>query len=213
MTTAYEIRKRARNSLGNQIFDKRWLYPLVVTLIANAILGFSGFTVAAVFIIYGLIYVGHSKYYLETSRRRNAPENMSLALDGFKGGIGENIITGLLYLVFLALWSMLFIIPGIIKYYSYSMTFFIKAEHPEYTATQAITESRRIMNGNKFRLFCLDLSFIGWIIVGALCLGIGTLWVSAYMNMAHAEFYREISGDRVGAADPDSFLDSFIESL
>ena len=59
-------------------------------------------------------------------------------------------------------------------------------------ATQCITESRRIMSGNKMRLFLLDLSFIGWYIVGALCFGIGTLWVNAYHQMARANFYEDL---------------------
>ena len=67
-------------------------------------------------------------------------------------------LTGL----YIALWSLLFIIPGIIKSFSYAMAPYILAEHPEMTASEAITESRHMMDGNKWRLFCLDFSFIGW---------------------------------------------------
>ena len=72
------------------------------------------------------------------------------------------------------------------------MTFYIKNDHPEYTATEAITESRRMMDGHKMDFFLLQLSFIGWWIVGVLCFGIGTLWVQAYNETANAIFYEEL---------------------
>lgn len=78
------------------------------------------------------------------------------------GRIGSGIIMNLLVGIFTFLWSLLFIIPGIIKSYSYSMTPFILAEHPEISENEAITRSRHMMDGNKWRLFCLMFSFIGW---------------------------------------------------
>lgn len=76
--------------------------------------------------------------------------------------IGSGIIMNLLVGIFTFLWSLLFIIPGIIKSYSYAMTPFILAEHPELSENAAITRSRELMDGNKWRLFCLLFSFIGW---------------------------------------------------
>lgn len=76
--------------------------------------------------------------------------------------IGSGIVMNLLIGVFTSLWTLLFIIPGIIKTFSYAMTPFILAEHPEISENEAITRSRHMMNGNKWRLFCLMLSFIGW---------------------------------------------------
>ena len=87
---------------------------------------------------------------------------------------------------------MLFVIPGIIKACSYSMTYYIKLEHPEYTANQAITESRNMMRGYKMQYFLLKLSFIGWYILGALCLGVGVFWVDAYAQTSTAIFYEEL---------------------
>ena len=78
------------------------------------------------------------------------------------GRIGSGIIMNLLVGLYTFLWSLLFIIPGIIKSYSYSMTPFILAEHPEISENEAITRSRHLMDGNKWRLFCLMFSFIGW---------------------------------------------------
>lgn len=78
------------------------------------------------------------------------------------GRIGSGIIMNLLMGIFTFLWSLLFIIPGIIKSYSYAMTPFILAEHPELSENAAITRSRELMDGNKWRLFCMMFSFIGW---------------------------------------------------
>ena len=89
---------------------------------------------------------------------------------------------------------MLFIIPGIIANYSYAMTGFILAEYPEMTAGEAIERSKEMMDGNRFRLFCLQLSFIGWSILCSFTFGIGNLWLRPYRQAATAAFYREISG-------------------
>lgn len=102
----------------------------------------------------------------------------------------------LLYLLvnlYLFLWTLLFIIPGIIKSFSYSMTYFILNDHPEYTANQAITESRHMMNGHKMDYFLLCLSFLGWFILSILTVGIGFLWLAPYFYATSAAFYEEIS--------------------
>ena len=94
--------------------------------------------------------------------------------------------------VYLTLWTLL-IIPGIIKSFSYSMTYFILNDHPEYTANQAITESRHMMNGHKMDYFLLCLSFLGWFILSILTVGIGFLWLAPYFYATSAAFYEEIS--------------------
>ncbi len=187
-------RQRARASLGGRIFSSEWIYALIVSLIFSLVMGSAGtgFLAVLVFIFTGPASVGFCKYYLERARKNIAHDNLGVALDGFRGDIGANVVSGILVNVFIFLWSLLFIIPGIVKSYSYSMTYYVKCDHPEYTATQAIQESQMLMRGNKMRLFGLHLSFIGWFIVGALCLGVGLLWVSAYLKAAEAEFYREL---------------------
>ena len=95
--------------------------------------------------------------------------------------------------LYVLLWSLLFIIPGIIAGYSYAMTDYILAEHPEMTASEAIETSKQMMSGNRFRLFCLQFSFIGWSILCIFTLGIGNLWLTPYKQAATAAFYREVS--------------------
>ena len=81
--------------------------------------------------------------------------------------------------------------------YSYAMTGYILAEHPELTASEAIAQSKAMMAGNRWRLFCLQFSFIGWDILCALTLGIGNLALRPYRHAAEAAFYRELCGGTV----------------
>lgn len=76
--------------------------------------------------------------------------------------------------------------------YAYSMAYYIKLDHPDYGWKACIDESRRLMDGHKWEKFVLDLSFLGWIIVGSLCLGVGTLWVTPYMEATNAQFYEYV---------------------
>lgn len=100
----------------------------------------------------------------------------------------------LLQFLYVLLWSLLLFIPGVIASYSYAMTGYVLAEHPELTASEAIRRSKELMSGNRWRLFCLDLSFIGWILLCMLTFGIGNLWLRPYQQAARAAFYREVSG-------------------
>ena len=97
--------------------------------------------------------------------------------------------------IFIALWSMLFLIPGIVKIYSYSMTEYILEENPELSANEAIDRSRFMMRGHKFDLFWLQLSLIGWFFLCILTGGIGFLWLEPYYHCAKAAFYEEVKAD------------------
>ena len=108
---------------------------------------------------------------------------------------GHKVWGMFLVMLFTFLWSLLFIIPGIVKCFSYSMTPFILEEHPELGANEAIDHSRAMMKGHKFDLFWLILSFIGW---GFLCLftfGIGYLWLVPYMDTSISAFYEDVKAD------------------
>lgn len=100
------------------------------------------------------------------------------------------------------LWSLLFIIPGIIKGLSYSMAPFIAKENPNLTAEEAIQASMKIMDGNKMKLFLLFLGFIGWILLGMITFGIAFLFVTPYMQLAEAAFYEDLmAGKSISVKD------------
>lgn len=105
----------------------------------------------------------------------------------------KSFLVYLLVNLYLFLWTLLLIIPGIIKSFSYAMTYFIINDHPEYSLNQAITESRRMMDGHKMEYFLLCLSFIGWFILSCITLGIGFLWLIPYFYTTAAAFYEEIA--------------------
>lgn len=97
-------------------------------------------------------------------------------------------LTGL----FTFLWSLLLVIPGIIKAYSYSMAMYILAENPEIGALEAIDRSKAMMDGHKMELFVLNLSFIGWYLLCAVTFGIAAIWVTPYVSATTANFYNSI---------------------
>lgn len=111
------------------------------------------------------------------------------------GRYGHNVLGILLMDLFIFLWSLLLIIPGIIKAYSYAMTPYILVDEPELSANQAIEKSMAMMKGHKFDLFYLHLSFIGWIILSIITCGIGLLWLLPYMYVAQAAFYSDLKAE------------------
>ena len=191
--TRKEIKQKAKEQLGNQIFSSKWLIGLVVLLLVetiDAIATSITFGIASLIIMgplnFGIIYV-----FLKQARD-NEEMNIADIFKGFTTNFGDNFLISLMTSIYIFLWTLLFIIPGIIKTFSYSMSFYVKVDHPEYDYSQCITESRKLMKGHKWELFVLRLSFIGWYIVGILCLGIGVLWVNTYQQAAEAQFYNAI---------------------
>ena len=112
---------------------------------------------------------------------------------GFSPKYGRNIGAMFLKDIFLALWTCLFIIPGVVKCYSYRMVPYILADNPDIGAFEAISLSRKMMNGHKWNAFVLDLSFIGWHILGILTLGILEIfYVAPYFYSTDAELYQTL---------------------
>jgi uncharacterized membrane protein len=189
------FRANARAQLGGGIFANNWLMALVVCLIYSAILGVAaaipGIGSVATVLLTGFFMFGLSRVFLQLIRGQKDKVEVS---DLFCGSdeFGSLILLSLMYNLFIFLWSLLFVIPCIIKAYAYSMAFYIKHDHPEYDWKQCMDESQRYMKGYKWQLFCLDFSFIGWILLGALCCGIGTLWVTPYQYAARANFYENL---------------------
>lgn len=108
---------------------------------------------------------------------------------------GRVFVTILLQTLYIVLWSLLLVVPGIIKAISYSQTIYILKDNPELKFNGAIERSMAMMEGHKMEAFLLGISFIGWLLLGVLTLGIGMLWVTPYMNTAYAHFYDYVKED------------------
>lgn len=117
-----------------------------------------------------------------------------------EGRFVPELLNYLLSYIFQYLWTLLLIIPGWIKSYSYALTPYIVSDMvesgKEVGPTTGISESRKLMDGHKWELFVLDLSFIGWEILAFLTLGIGFIWLAPYIQVTKANFYRNIAGDQ-----------------
>ena len=107
-------------------------------------------------------------------------------------------VTKLLQGIYTALWSLLLVVPGVIKYYSYAMTDYILKEEPEMKNNAAIEKSMAMMENNKMKLFLLDLSFIGWALLAIVTFGIGFLFLQPYMQVSRAAFYEDLKAQQGG---------------
>ncbi len=144
----------------------------------------------AMLLVSSVIHLGYCKFNLDLVDLQNPQLNTLFA---YFSHWKTAVCTSLLQTLYVILWSLLLIIPGIMATYSYAMTGYILAENPYLTAREAISRSKYLMQGNRWRLFCLEFSFFGWNILAALSFGIGNLWLVPYRQAAFAEFYRDIS--------------------
>lgn len=152
---------------------------------------FAGILALANFLIGGTIQMGYARYLLDQHDHRK-PEFSTLfsQFESFGTGFCQQFLRGL----YVTLWSLLLVIPGIVASYRYAMTPFILAEHPTMTASEGIRASKELMQGHKLELFCLDLTFLGWDLLCVLTANLGNLALNPYKCAAHAAFYRQISG-------------------
>ena len=177
-----------------------WATAVVASLLYSLLMGLLNSSGFGSLILGGVMTVGLYIVLMQISR--NGSSGIENLFDGFRKGLGNNIVAGILVQLFTFLWALLFIIPGIVKSYSYAMTYMILADNPDMAPTEAIKASQAMMKGNKWRLFCLDLSFIGWVFLSALTLGIGLFWLIPYQEAAYAAFYRDICPAKV--AEPEN---------
>ena len=163
------------------------LYIGSVTLnFRNGIFGF------AAFLIGGVLQMGYADFLLKQHDRKETSFNdLFSKFDYFGTGFAQRFLRSL----YVLLWSLLFIIPGVVKEYSYAMTPFILAEHPNLTASRAIQLSEQLMDGHKTDLFILELSFIGWNILTMFTLNLGNIALNPYKNAARAAFYRQLQAE------------------
>lgn len=165
--------------------------PAIISLLAA--IGVAGSLLSlAQFLIGGVVQLGYVQFLLKQYRNGTGDfSDLFSQFNRFGQGFAQMFLRGL----YVFLWSLLFLIPGIIKSYSYAMTPFIMAENPNMTASEAIAVSKVIMDGHKWELFCLELSFIGWMFLSVLSFGIGFLFLTPYMNAAFTAFYKGITAD------------------
>ena len=158
------------------------LFVAVVALIV--ILAAIAFTVFAA----NVFKVGGCSFFI---KNRTMTGTFGNILDAFKSGhYGNVVLTMFFYDLYIALWSLLFIIPGIIKSYEYRMVPYILAENPGMDRKQVFEISKRMMNGQKMDTFILDLSFIGWGLLAGITCGIaGVFYVTPYIYATNTELY------------------------
>lgn len=184
--------------------DKAWAPAAIATLIFYVVtlaitysiefgIG-SEYSLLATLITLPLSY-GILVLFLDFARGEKI-ENSKL-FDGYKYGFQRIFTTGLLQLIYTVLWYLLLIIPGIIKSYSYSMTYYILKDNPELKNNAAIEKSMQMMDGHKMDLFLLHLSFIGWAILCLLTAGIGFIFLIPYMYTAQAHFYEDLKKESI----------------
>jgi len=184
---AKDFRKKAWQSLSGN-----WGLAILVYFLYMIVSSVASFVPLAPIVIAGPLSIGCAAVYLSIARREKA--GVEQLLDGTKNFV-NSFVAYLLVTVFTALWTLLFIIPGIIKAFSYSLTFYILRDHPEMSATEAIRRSEEMMKGHKWQLFCLYFSYIGWFMLCILSCGLLTFMVMPYMMQANVEFYRHLNGE------------------
>jgi uncharacterized membrane protein len=182
------LRKAARLQLRGS-----WFPAIGMVFVYLCISGFA-ISLAGIgyFIIFGPLMLGFCDYFLK--KTRGGTVTLNNLFSGFSM-FGQGVLLNILLFVFTALWTLLLIVPGIVKSLSYSMAYYIMLDNPGMNAIDAITASRKMMNGHKRRLFCLLLSFIGW---GLLCIpsfGIGLLWLIPYIALSQANFYEDLKNN------------------
>jgi len=221
---------RNLRALGRNALTGKWglgvlgtlLYMVLTTvpvIILNAIFGGADGSPAGVSTIYNLLItgpmtLGYAMFAISIFRKREtSPAEVFYGFERFGKALGLYIVM----VIFVLLWSLLLIVPGIIAAFRYSMSFYILADNPNMGIMEAINESKRMMRGNKWKFFCLNLSFIGWGILCLLTLGIGFLWFLPYMEVSIIAFYdilngslrsaRTIEGDPIGGSGESANTD------
>ncbi|MEA1987353.1 MAG: DUF975 family protein [Candidatus Marinimicrobia bacterium] len=180
-----ELMANARKSL-----EGKWGLAIGTFLVYWLIVAGASNIPFAMLVIGGAMHIGISIFSLNYARNQKA--DLEQIFDGFKVNFGRSIIAHLLKVIFVFLWTLLLIIPGIIKAIAYSQVYYILSEDKSISASDALIKSRKMMYGNKWKYFCLKLRFIGWWILSVWSLGIGFLWLAPYIKISCANFYDDI---------------------
>lgn len=198
--TAKDYRTIAKEKLGKDTGT----YALIALI--EAFLSFAlSYTVVGSIVISGPLALGVAGCYLAGVRDEKVSiENMFKGFDNFLSAFVLELVNS----IFIFLWSLLLIVPGIVASLSYSMSVFVLKDNPTITASEARHKSIELMKGNRWKLFCLEFSFIGWILLSLLTFGILFIWVLPYMGLAKAEFYKTLTGEPVVVIEENASDDS-----
>ena len=184
-----ELMRMAREALAG-----KWgtaagaTFLMFIIMIVTSIIPLLGIIIVYFFLL-GPFKFGFANFYLSIVRKQEV--KVGLIFTGFNE-FWKCFAANFMIMLFVFLWSLLLIIPGILAAYSYAMTFFIIVDNPEMTASAAIAQSKKIMYGNRWKLFCLCFRFFGWALLCILTCGIGNFWLLPYMGTSFAEFYEDI---------------------
>ena len=144
-------------------------------------------------ILVGAFQLGLVVFYLSLARRGSVEYGMMFrGFRSFGNALGASLLIG----AFVFLWSLLLIVPGIIARIAYSQTFYLLADDKTLGPLEAIRKSKQLMNGYKWKFFCLVLRFLGWSILCVLTLGIGFIFLWPYMCVSYARFYDDLAAAR-----------------
>lgn len=139
-------------------------------------------------LIFKPLQVGCKKFFANADR---GTEDLADIGSSFKSGVwGNTVKVMFLQSLYISLWTLLFIVPGIIKAYEYMMVPYILADHPDWTSAEIFAKSKEMMTGNKWNAFVLGLSFIGWRILAVITLGLlNIFYVNPYYDLTEAQLY------------------------
>ena len=192
-TENVELMKQARESLVGKwgiAVGGCFLYVLMVIIIGSP----KDIGPALQFIVGGPLLIGLSMFTLSLSRRQEVSIHQLFL--GFNEFV-RAFVAYFLMVLFILLWMLLLIVPGIVAGFAYSQTFFILAEDKNISARDALKKSKTMMYGHKKKLFYLTLRFFGWFLLCLMTLGVGLLWVLPYFYVTKAKFYDDIVGKSV----------------
>lgn len=191
------LKKDAKKQLtGN------WQWAVIFTLVTGIIGGLvSGLTTGIGAFLAAMLWVGYAFTFLDLNHGQLEKNYFTAMFSSFTHNRFVPVFMNwLLATLFTILWSLLLVIPGIIKALAYSQSFYIVKDMVEsgqdVQPTEAITKSRQLMDGHKWEFFVLQLSFIGWGILACITFGIGFLWLKPYVQLTNAKYYRQLAGDQ-----------------
>ncbi len=189
-TSNKTLMERARESLAGKwgiAIGAAAIYMAISTVVG----GMKGIGQLLSLLASGPLALGLCIFSVSISRGKEVKINQ--LFEGFRR-FSTALAAYLIVMLFTILWTLLFIVPGIIAALSYSQTFYILADDQAIGAGDAIKKSKKMMDGYKWKYFCLCFRFIGWGLLSMLTLGIGFLWLMPYMQVSMAKFYDDIKG-------------------